>query len=94
MKLTKGIACYTYTYMQLYTLCAGWLYLFGNDNLLGSNLADVSFGEMFVSQIFERNECSIYLRNNPSIKTAICELQYDDKRGSKQQCVPILSYRQ
>ena len=38
-------------------LCAGWLYLFGNDNLLGSNLADVSFGEMFVSQIFERNEC-------------------------------------
>ena len=57
MKLTKGIACYTYTYMQLYTLCAGWLYLFGNDNLLGSNLADVSFGEMFVSQIFERNKC-------------------------------------
>ena len=32
MKLTKGIACYTYTYMQLYTLCAGWLYLFGNDS--------------------------------------------------------------
>ena len=28
MKLTKGIACYTYIYMQLYTLCAGWLYLF------------------------------------------------------------------
>ena len=25
--LLKGIACYTYTYMQLYTLCAGWFYL-------------------------------------------------------------------
>ena len=56
MKLTKSIA-YTYTYMQLYTLCADWLYLCGNVNSLGSNLADVSFGEMFVSQIFERNKC-------------------------------------
>ena len=34
------------------------------------------------------------MRNDPFIKTAICELQYDDKRGSKQQCIPILSYRQ
>ena len=76
LKRTRGIACCTYTYtcMQFYTLCVGWLYLFGNDSLWESNLADVSFLEMLMStsQTFEFNNCWVIHEQKRSFhKTAI-----------------------
>ena len=62
--------------MQLYTLCAGWLYLLEMRGCEDPFFADVPFIEMFVCQTVERNDSEIlHKRNDPSIQAAICALQ-------------------
>ena len=52
----KGIACRTYTYMQLYTLCIGWLYFLEMKNC--EDLVSMTFSLLkFVCVSVERNEC-------------------------------------
>ena len=66
----KGIACRTYTYMQLYTLCIGWLYLLEMKNLRGSFIDDVSSFESSESVLSETNVYHCQAKRS-SMKTAI-----------------------